>query len=141
MLSPPQAPFARRLASERHRLQLTQAAVADAAGVSVPSQIGYEQGARSPPTDYIVLLRDVGFDPHFLMFGQTAADFAFDTLDWGLVGRIVNATLAWCETNGAVLSEERLAESTRLLYNEYRRKPETQAINVDRVLRLFLGPT
>ena len=128
--------FGRRLAGERQRLQLTQAGVAGAAGVSAATQIGYEQGLRSPPTDYTARLRELGFDVHLVMFGQASEDEASDRLDWGLVGRIVSAVSSWCQTRGFEMRPEKFGEVIRLIYNEYRRKPATEVLDVERILKL-----
>lgn len=136
MIKEQQKDLGRRLAGERQRLQLTQAEVAGAAGVSSATQIGYEQGLRSPPTDYTVRLRELGFDVHFVMFGQASEDEASDRLDWELVGRIVSAVSIWCQARGFEMRPEKFGEVIRLIYNEYRRKPATEALDVERILKL-----
>ena len=128
--------LASRLTSERQRLQLTQAQVATATGLSTASQIGYEQGLRSPPTDYTCRLRDLGVDVHYVMYGVSSEDFAADTLDWELLGRIVVAVTSWCESRGFEMKAEKFGEVLRLLYNEYRRRPDVQVMDVGRVLQL-----
>lgn len=124
-----------RLASERQRLKLTQAEVAAATGVSTSTLIGYEQGLRSPPTDYTGRLRGLGFDVHFLMFGTPSADFASDTLDWELLGRSVTAIVAWCQSRGFEIKPEKFGEVLRIVYNESRRQSDKQ-FDVGRVLKL-----
>ncbi len=124
-----------RLTSERQRLKLTQVEVAAATGVSTPTVIGYEQGLRSPPTEYTGRLRALGFDVHYLMFGSTSADFASDTLDWELLGNVVTAINTWCQSRGFEMKQEKYGEVLRLLYNESRRHcPEE--FDVGRVLKL-----
>lgn len=136
MIKDQQNGFGRRLAGERQRLQLTQAEVAGAAGISAATQIGYEQGLRFPPTDYTARLRELGFDVHFVMFGQASEDEASDRLDWELVGRIVSAVSSWCQTRGFEMRPEKFGEVIRLIYNEYRRKPATEVLDVERILKL-----
>jgi len=136
MIKTQQEDFSRRLAAERQRLQLTQAEVAAFSGVSPATQIGYEQGLRSPSTEYTGRLRDLGFDVHYVMFGESSEDLASDTLDWELVGRIVSAVSAWCQSRGFEMKPEKYGEVIRLLYNEYRRKPATEVLDVGRLLKL-----
>ena len=135
MTNPQRGSAPDRLASERQRLKLTQAEVAAATGVSTSTLIGYEQGLRSPPTEYTGRLRALGFDIHYLMFGAPSADFASDTLDWELLGRIVTAIYAWCQSRGFEMKPDKFGEVLRLLYNESRRQP-TEVFDVGRVLKL-----
>ena len=124
-----------RLTRERQRLKLTQAALAAATGVSTPTVVGYEQGQRSPPTSFTTQLRGLGFDVHYVMYGQPAPDFAADALDWELVGRITTEIFGWCRANGLDLKPEKFGEVLRILYNESRRSTEGP-VEVGRVLKL-----
>lgn len=128
--------MAARLVSERQRLQLTQARMASAAGVSTASQIGYEQGLRAPPTDYTSQLQTLGVDVHYVMFGVRMEDFASDTLDWELMGRIGVAVTSWCASRGFEIRADKFGEVLRLLYNECRRRPRHEPVDVSRVLKL-----
>jgi transcriptional regulator with XRE-family HTH domain len=124
-----------RLTSERQRLKLTQEKVAAATGVSTATLIGYEQGLRSPPTEFTSRLLPLGFDVHYVMFGSSSSDFASDTLDWELLGRIVTAIYAWCKSRGFEMKPEKFGEVLRILYNESRRQP-AEVFDVGRVLKL-----
>lgn len=128
--------FGRRLAAERQRLQLTQAEVANSAGVSAATHIGYEQGLRSPSTEYTTHLKELGFDVHFVMFGHSSEALASDILDWELVGRIVSAVTSWCQARGFEMKPEKFGEVIRLIYNERKRKPVAEALDVERILKL-----
>ena len=46
-------PFGQRLKAERLRLQLSQAQLADAGGVSKSTQVGYESNAYIPDLEYL----------------------------------------------------------------------------------------
>ena len=124
-----------RLTRERQRLKLTQAALAVATGVSTPTVVGYEQGHRSPPTSFTVQLQALGFDVHYVMYGQPAPDFAADVLDWELVGWITVEIFRWCRANGLDLKPEKFGEVLRILYNESRRSTDGP-VEVGRVLKL-----
>jgi transcriptional regulator with XRE-family HTH domain len=129
--------FHRRLISERQRLKLTQQQVATIAGVSVPTQIGYEQGLRSPPSEYMAKLHEPGFDVLFVLLGESTTDLAADAIDWVLMGRIVTAVNAWCASRGVEMSPGKSGPVLRLLYNEFRRKPADASMDVGVVLELL----
>ena len=124
-----------RLSSERQRLRLTQAEVAAATGVSAATLIGYEQGLRSPSTEYASRLHSLGYDVHYVMFGESSANFAADVLDWDLLGRVVTAIHAWCQSRGLEMKPEKFGEVLRIVYNESQRRPEEE-FDVGRVLKL-----
>lgn len=126
-----------RLTSERQRLRLSQAEMAKKTGRARASQVGYEQGIRSPSVDYMCRLRALGVDINFVMFGVSSADFAVDNLDWELLGRIVIVTTNWCQSRGFEMKPEKFGEVLRILYNEHNRRPDTQELAVDRALQLF----
>lgn len=58
---------AQRIAEERKRLGLSQAAFADAVGVSLSSQKRYEKGEREPDTAYLSALAGFGVDVGYVM--------------------------------------------------------------------------
>ena len=130
------AGLAGRLISERRRLQLTRAQLAAAVGSSGASQTGYEQGDRYPPTDYMCQLRGLGVDVLYVMFGESSQDFVADNLDWELLGRIVAAITRWCQSSGSDLKPEKFGKVFRLLYEEHRRRPDAQEMEVGSILEL-----
>lgn len=64
--------FGSRLKEERLRLRLSQKAMADLAGVSKSSQVGYEGDAASPPQDYLAHLWRNQVDVRYLLIGEYA---------------------------------------------------------------------
>jgi transcriptional regulator with XRE-family HTH domain len=61
--------FSERLKAERSRLQLSQAAMADAGGVGLNSQSNYENGHRSPDAAYLSRVAAIGVDVAYLLTG------------------------------------------------------------------------
>ncbi len=65
--------FGRRLFEERHRLQLSQAELAQAIGVSERSIGNYERGQRSPDAEQLLRLIDQGMDVYYVLTGKRAS--------------------------------------------------------------------
>lgn len=65
--------FGRRLFEERHRLQLSQAELALAIGVSERSIGNYERGQRSPDAEQLVRLVEQGMDVYYVLTGKRAS--------------------------------------------------------------------
>ena len=63
----------KRIAEERKRLQMTQAAFAEKIGVSLSSQKRYETSERMPNIVYIGALEKVGVNIAYVMTGSGAA--------------------------------------------------------------------
>lgn len=61
--------FSERLKAERSRLQLSQAAMAEAGGVGLNSQSNYENGHRSPNAAYLARMAAIGVDVTYLLTG------------------------------------------------------------------------
>ena len=61
--------FGARLREERERLGMTQAALADVAGIKRIAQGQYENEVRSPTVKYLSAVAGAGIDLHYVMFG------------------------------------------------------------------------
>lgn len=68
--------FGIRLKSERERLKLTQEALAEAGGVKKLSQSKYENGERSPNSEYLERLASTGVDVAYLLTGQRPEEYS-----------------------------------------------------------------
>jgi transcriptional regulator with XRE-family HTH domain len=66
--------FGRRLFEERHRLQRSQAELAQAIGVSERSIGNYERGQRSPDAEQLVRLVEQGMDVYYVLTGKRASE-------------------------------------------------------------------
>lgn len=98
-----------RITIERKRLQMSQAAFAQAAGVSLSTQKRYEKGERGADSDYLAALSKIGVDISFVLTGQRNPDAHADRqgllhvleivaealeIARGEIGRDFNAALA-----------------------------------------------
>lgn len=61
--------FGTRLKAERARLGLSQAAMAEAGGVSLNSQSNYENGHRVPDASYLERVASLGVDVTYVVIG------------------------------------------------------------------------
>lgn len=77
-----------RIADERKRLGLSQAAFAELVGVSFSSQRRYENESRAPDTGYLDSLRRCGVDVQYVITGrvkEAARGYSFELLaEFGL---------------------------------------------------------
>jgi transcriptional regulator with XRE-family HTH domain len=60
---------AERLRSERTRLDLSQADMATAGGISLRTQAAWEKGEQSPNADYLATVSVIGVDVLFIVTG------------------------------------------------------------------------
>ena len=60
----------KRLAEERKRLRLNQDAFAEQGGVKRAAQVNYEGGKRSPDTDYLERVAQIGVDVLYVITGR-----------------------------------------------------------------------
>ena len=128
--------FERRLREERRRLGLTQAELASHSGVSTATQVAYEQGARKPSLDYLVAFQSAQGDVWYVMFGVRADRHAAVALDWELYADIQAAVVDWCDRREIELSQRRLVEVARLLYDQFIAEGTVQPEAVERILKL-----
>ncbi|WP_273432119.1 helix-turn-helix domain-containing protein [Chitinibacter tainanensis] len=63
--------FGVRLANERKRLKLSQAALAERCGIQRLAQSQYEREVSSPTLRYLALAAEAGVDLHRLLFGDS----------------------------------------------------------------------
>lgn len=59
----------KRLKEERNRLGLSQEKLALAGGVQKRTQINYEANERSPDSDYLALIAQIGVDVNYILTG------------------------------------------------------------------------
>lgn len=64
--------FGTRLKEERRRLGLTQAELAEKAGIAKKSQTNYELGNSAPGADYLAAAAGIGIDVLYVLTGTAA---------------------------------------------------------------------
>jgi len=128
--------FDRRLKEERRNLGLTQAELAARTDVSTATQVAYEQGARRPGLDYLIALQAAQGDVWYVMFGVRANRHAAAALDWKLYADVQVAVADWCAQREIELSQRRLVEVARLLYDQFISEGVVEPAAVERILKL-----
>jgi transcriptional regulator with XRE-family HTH domain len=107
--------FSLRLQQERKRLQLTQAQLADALGVSRVTLMSYEGGRSSPDVDTLFRgAKAVGLDLVFLTTGsrlEVGAD-----AKWRLIPALLDVVKDRLALHGAVVSDSEEADILRELF-------------------------
>lgn len=132
--------FGPRLRQERKRLGLTQAQLAAAAGISAPTQVGYEQGSRAPDVHYLTAVERIGVDERYVRTGVRSSRAAVAALDWGFFLDVQRAGDSWfLRELGIVLGAQESNEIARLLYEILIDEHEIEDRKVERVLRLVVS--
>ncbi|MCA9233084.1 MAG: helix-turn-helix transcriptional regulator [Planctomycetales bacterium] len=109
--------FADRLREERLRLKLTQAEVAAAAGISPPTQVGYEKGSRSPDVHFLVAIEHLGLDSVYVLTGVPKKKAALAFMDWEFFFELQAMADAWFLAEREITNTRRDSGNiTRLLY-------------------------
>jgi transcriptional regulator with XRE-family HTH domain len=80
-----------RLQLERRRIGLSQAELAELAGVSRACQSNYELNKSVPDLIYSVKAAAAGVDMSYVTTGNRESARAAETLDWPLAGDIISA--------------------------------------------------
>ncbi len=83
--------YGKKLRSERLRLGLTQAALAESGGVSKATQVAYEADATRPDISYLSRIAEVGVDILWLATDRRAAR----DVDWDLMDEILELIEEW----------------------------------------------
>ncbi len=106
-----------RLREERRRLQLSQSELAQAGGVSLSTQVGYETGARVPDLEYLLRVMEAGIDKDYLLTGARTGQSR--PLDLELVVRIFESIDEWERSRGTVLSLQKKMDVLRTVYPQF----------------------
>ncbi|MEQ7920261.1 helix-turn-helix transcriptional regulator [Xanthomonas sp. WHRI 1810A] len=70
----------RRLAQERKRIGLSQAAIAKLGGIRANAQAHYESGKRKPDANYLASISEAGIDVSYVVTGHRTDGPHFDTV-------------------------------------------------------------
>jgi len=109
--------LAQRLRIERHRLQLSQGAMAERLGLPTVTYRSYESGRSVPPISLFAKLVSAGVDAHFVVQGSPVTELLVDRLDWGLLAEVAQLIGKWSEARPRPLG---LDEQARFLLAGYR---------------------
>lgn len=106
--------IAGRLREERVRLGLTQAAVAEATGVSKASQVSYESGATTPDALYVAHLEELGVDVVWLLSGRRPL-----TVRWKLLEDVHGLIEQWAALRSEPTPPDEKFTLLRMLYGMF----------------------
>jgi transcriptional regulator with XRE-family HTH domain len=108
--------FASRLRNARERLGFSVSEIARRTGVSRVTQTAYEAGNSAPSVGYLEELAGLGADIHWLVTGESYAEYALQKFDMKLLVAIADAIERWANAREARPSDETKAKLLRLLY-------------------------
>lgn len=128
--------FGERIRQERQRLGFSQAQVAQAAGLSKATQVGYEGGARAPDLRYLCYLGDLGFDTYFILTGTHEAEHIRSSIDWDLIQQIVAAVSSWCEAREVEIPTVKLVGLIHVFYDQFCKAGTVDTKALTNMLRL-----
>lgn len=94
-IKPDNRPFGGRIREERLRLSLSQARLAQLAGVSKTSQVNYEANVYVPDINYLAAISRVGVDPIFVLLGGAPAKYIAANFNWTLANQILELIDEW----------------------------------------------
>lgn len=138
-LESPGGALGTRLREERKRLRLTQAQIAAAVGISAPTQVGYELGARTPDAHYLTKIERLGVDERYIRTGIREGHHAIQSLDWERLAEIRRVVAGWVRDMEVGLDIGQLVEVERLIYELTLDDPASTRQTVERVLRLVVS--
>jgi len=110
--------FSQILKSERSRLGFTQVELAEIGGVQRRAQSAYENGQRSPDSNYLWRIAAVGFDMQYLFTGVRSENLAFALEERkGLGERIEEGQSKYLDRPSTKIDTEVLSEVTAQVLN------------------------
>lgn len=102
--------------TERKRLGLTQAEIAERTGVSRATVSFYETGATSADARFLVQMAEAGMDVHYVLTNRRLNEEALNHFDWEMLGEMLKATEALSKRLGRKLEPALHARLLRLIY-------------------------
>jgi transcriptional regulator with XRE-family HTH domain len=109
--------LATRLRSERQRLGLTLAGMAEALGVPAVTYRSYESARSEPPASFFVRLIRLGADAHFVFAGETAVELLDSCINWALLAEISELIRDWSDARPRPLALDEQARFLRLAFS------------------------
>lgn len=105
-----------RLREERSRLGLNQSQAALRLGIPPVTYRTYESGRSVPPLLLMERLREAGFDPQFVAFGERLHEVIDRGADWSLLSALAEVIHEWSSGRPRPLSQEEKGNYLRLAY-------------------------
>jgi len=82
-----------RIRLQRERIGLSQAQLAEQAGITARSQRNYEAGVRVPNAEYLAALPPLGIDVNYVLNGNVNGNYA---RDWRSAGSTLLTVISMC---------------------------------------------
>lgn len=112
--------FNKRLRQERERLELSQAEIALATGVSLSTQSAYEAGTRVPDLTYLTRLSKLnGVNTLYILTGSGDGQSFSAEFNWVLHDQILEAIEEYAVAEGVVVPYRKKMEALRFLYTQF----------------------
>lgn len=108
-----------RLRHERTRLGLTQSALASQCGLSKTTQVAYENDQRIPDALYLLTLREMGADFHFILTGDPVAVLTASTIQWDLMKALMETIETWASSRKVEPSLTAKMQLLEIFYSQF----------------------
>lgn len=125
-----------RLRQERKRLAMTQAALAEFAGIGKASQLAYEAGSTDPGVSYLLKIAEAGVDVFWVLTGEPIEAAAWRRFNTKLIVEVVLAVEQWAVTRGKQTSLETKAHLVRVIVQQCNREGVLDAPLVEDLLKI-----
>lgn len=125
-------PLGKRLKRERQRLELSQAVLAAAGGVSKATQVSYEAGTTMPDAIYLSRIAETGADLGWILRGQRETA----TPNWELLFEIQALIEEWAGDRATTTPLNVKQDLQRTLYSQFCRDGIIEPTLLATVMRL-----
>lgn len=124
--------FGKKIRSERLRLGLTQAVLAEAGGVSKATQVAYEADATRPDIGYLSKIAEAGVDVLWLATDQRATS----GVDWDLVDEILELIEEWTSERDKPTTRSERKDLLAALYAQFNHRGSVDLAAAATIFRL-----
>lgn len=125
-----------RLRAERRRLNLTQAQLGTAGGVSLSSQHAYESSTHSPDANYLTKIATAGVNVHYVLFGERTRPAALSDDEFLALSEISRVVHDWASKRNVPIPPQTRAHLIRTFFQQYLATHEVTYESYERTLGL-----
>jgi len=124
--------FGKKIRSERQRLGLTQAALAETGGVSKATQVAYEADATRPDIGYLSRIAEAGVDVLWLATDRRATS----EVDWDLVDEVLELIEEWASERDKPTTRSERKDLLSALYGQFNHQGAADPVAAAAIFRL-----
>lgn len=124
--------FGKKIRSERQRLGLTQAALAETGGVSKATQVAYEADATRPDIGYLSRIAEAGVDVLWLATDRRATS----EVDWDLVDEVLELIEEWASERDKPTTRSERRDLLAALYAQFNHQGVADSAAAAAIFRL-----